>query len=65
MTKRCAGGNPAFSTHHCNPQYRLVVNSAAGAKQGCKSKVRLLLSGTKDVPWNIKLVWGKGERVFE
>lgn len=65
LTKRSAGGNPAFPTHHQNPQFRLGVDSAAGAKPGSKSKLHFLLSGTKDVPWNVKLVWGKGERVYE
>ncbi|EKD04298.1 hypothetical protein A1Q2_01329 [Trichosporon asahii var. asahii CBS 8904] len=46
--------------------YKLTVgqptNGAAGAK---KSTLRLELQGAKDMAWNVKLLWGNGERVYD
>lgn len=58
LTKRSAGGHPGYPTHHKNPQYKLTVN-------GKRASLRLSLKGAKELAWNVKLLWGQGERVFE
>lgn len=45
-----------------NPQYKVVVRPGEG-----KSEIsgRIILHGEKDVPWNVKLIWGRGQLVYE
>jgi hypothetical protein len=64
LTKRSAGGHPGHATHHLNPQYRLTV-SPPPPGSGKKATLRFALNGTRDLAWSVKLLWGKGERVFE
>jgi hypothetical protein len=46
-----------------NPQYRVVVKpSITHTKPG--GVLRMMIHGDRELPWNIKLVWGSG-RVIE
>ncbi|TXT11061.1 hypothetical protein VHUM_01812 [Vanrija humicola] len=65
LTKRTAGGHPGFPSHHTNPQYRLSVGQRAPGAPPRPSTVRIALQGAKELAWNIKLLWGHGQRVFE
>lgn len=47
-----------------NPQYKVVVQPIKG-KQAGSGVVRVALHGEKECPWNVKLLWGNGQRVFE
>lgn len=62
LTDRSAGGHPGWPTHMTNPQYKVVVRPGEG-----KSEIsgRIILHGEKDVPWNVKLIWGRGQLVYE
>lgn len=66
LTKRTAGGHPGYPLHFINPQYKLTVGQPAnGSASTKKSTLRLELQGAKDMAWNVKLLWGNGERVYE
>jgi hypothetical protein len=30
-----------------------------------KGELRVVVSGTTEIPWNTKLLWGNGSQVFE
>nr|ODN98585.1 calpain-like protease palB/RIM13 [Cryptococcus depauperatus CBS 7855] len=60
LTSRNAGGHPRWPTHITNPQYKLVVRSGMGEMTG-----RIVLQGDKNVPWNVRIVWGRGELVAD
>jgi hypothetical protein len=32
---------------------------------GTKATLRFSLQGARELAWNVKLLWGKGERVFQ
>lgn len=63
LTKRTAGGHPGYPLHFVNPQYKLTVGQPTNGSK--KSAMRLELQGAKDMAWNVKLLWGNGERVYE
>ncbi|OXB33391.1 calpain-like protease palB/RIM13 [Cryptococcus neoformans] len=62
LTDRSAGGHPGWPTHMTNPQYKVVVRPGEGKNE---ISGRIVLHGEKDVPWNAKLIWGKGQLVYE
>lgn len=62
LTHRSAGGHPGWPSHITNPQYKMVVQPGEG-KGGFSG--RIVLQGEKDVPWNAKLIWGRGQLVYE
>ncbi|KAK4687428.1 calpain-7, partial [Tremellales sp. Uapishka_1] len=58
-----AGGHAGYPSHMINPQYRLDLS--AQTRSSRKAVVRIILRGEKDLPWNVKMVHGRGELVFE
>lgn len=62
LTDRSAGGHPGWPTHMTNPQYKVIVRPGEGKNE---ISGRIVLHGEKDVPWNAKLIWGKGQLVYE
>lgn len=65
ITTRSAGGNPAYPTHMNNPQYRLELKSARPHGLPDKGVVRVSVQGSTLRAWNVKLVFGAGERITE
>lgn len=71
LSSRNSGGHPGNPSHMVNPQYKVVVGSdtastrprAQGSTTG--RQIWMSINGDREVPWNIKLVWGNGARVFE
>ena len=59
LTIRDAGGNPSLPSFMINPQFKLVLSGHRN------TQLRVSLSGARDVAWNARIAWGKGERVFE
>ena len=45
-----------------NPQYKVVIRPNTRTVKGV---VRMVVQGDREIPWNIKLVWGNGTRVTE
>ncbi|ODO06320.1 calpain-like protease palB/RIM13 [Cryptococcus wingfieldii CBS 7118] len=62
LDSRNAGGQPGWPTHMINPQYRVVVQPTRRRE---KASGRITVRGDKDLTLNARLVWGKGELVFE
>ncbi|EIW69089.1 hypothetical protein TREMEDRAFT_39376 [Tremella mesenterica DSM 1558] len=62
LTSRTAGGNPGQPTYMFNPQYSLQISEDSFRKKGV---LRVSVRGGKEIAWNVSIVWGKGERVFE
>ena len=63
LTRRNTGGHTGLPTWIDNPQYRLTVSPNPLANG--KAIVRVLLSGERNMSWNVKLLWGRGEFVFK
>ncbi len=55
-TSRTGGGNASSSSYTSNPQFRLSVTSTT-------NMVLLLETNQPELPVNVKMVWGGGERV--
>jgi len=64
LTTRNAGGHAGLPSWIDNPQYKLVLSSSPGARKS-NEPLRVMLQGEKEMAWNIKLLWGKGELAFE
>ncbi|WVQ73824.1 hypothetical protein IAR50_003405 [Cryptococcus sp. DSM 104548] len=62
LNSRNAGGHPGWPTHMINPQYNVVVQPT---REREKASGRIILRGDKDIALNARLVWGRGELVFE
>ncbi|OCF34623.1 calpain-like protease palB/RIM13 [Kwoniella heveanensis BCC8398] len=62
LNSRNAGGHAGYPTHMINPQYSITVETP---DRGSKADGRILLQGDKEVAWNVKLLWGKGELVSD
>jgi hypothetical protein len=62
LNSRNAGGHPGNPSHMINPQYKVVVRPDARKVKGV---VRVVVQGDREIPWNVKLVWGNGTRVTE
>ncbi|WWD16725.1 hypothetical protein CI109_101156 [Kwoniella shandongensis] len=62
LTSRNAGGHPGWPTTMINPQYKVVI---APPIRGGSTHVRMTLQGDTNTAWNAKLLWGKGEQVFD
>jgi hypothetical protein len=62
LNSRNAGGHPGNPSHMINPQYKVVIRPDTGKVRGV---VRMVVQGDREIPWNIKLVWGNGTRVTE
>ncbi|WVR04018.1 hypothetical protein IAU60_001017 [Kwoniella sp. DSM 27419] len=62
LHSRNAGGHPGWPSHMINPQYALSVRATP---RGEPCSVRMMLHGDKDLAWNVKLLWGRGELVSE
>ncbi|WVQ83588.1 hypothetical protein IAT38_005729 [Cryptococcus sp. DSM 104549] len=62
LTSRNAGGHPGWPSHMVNPQYRLEVKPPP---RGGAVKGRVMLYGDMEVAWNVRLLWGQGELVFD
>ncbi|KAK8861370.1 hypothetical protein IAR55_002189 [Kwoniella newhampshirensis] len=62
ITSRNAGGHPGWPTSMNNPQYKVIVSPPA---RGGRVHARMVFRGEKDTAWNVKLLWGRGEQVFE
>jgi hypothetical protein len=45
-----------------NPQYKVIVRPDSRKKIGV---IKMMVQGDREIPWNIKLVWGNGTRVTE
>jgi calpain-7 len=45
-----------------NPQYKVVIQPDTRIEKGV---VRMVVQGDREIPWNVKLVWGNGTRVTE
>lgn len=61
-------------TYMINPQWRLQIlpsatssSSRTGTSTGGPEKAKLIVAARteRDVPLNVVVVWGQGERVFE
>ncbi|KAF8526006.1 hypothetical protein BU17DRAFT_41274 [Hysterangium stoloniferum] len=68
LTSRTSGGNHTYPTFMTNPQYSLTLRTdATGEVSHANHRAPFCFSvkGTKDVPFNIKLVWSNGQRVTE
>ena len=71
LSYRNSGGHPGNPSHMINPQYKVIIGPDATrtptrtqASQTGR-QVRMSINGDREVPWNIKLVWGNSARVFE
>jgi hypothetical protein len=62
LNSRNAGGHPGNPSHMINPQYKVVIRPDARKVKGV---VRMVVQGDREIPWNVKLVWGNGTRVTE
>lgn len=62
LNSRNAGGHPGNPSHMINPQYKFVVRPDT---RKIKGVVRMVVQGDREIPWNVKLVWGNGSRVTE
>jgi calpain-7 len=62
LTSRNAGGHPGFPSFGSNPQYRVTVSAPS---RGGKAEMRVAVRGDREVAWGVKLLWGRGELVFE
>ena len=65
LTTRTSGGNYTLRTYMINPQYRLRVPATTQDGLSGKTRVEALLHAPRDVPINVVITWGRGERVFE
>lgn len=72
LSSRNAGGHPGNPSHMLNPQYKLVIADTDGSgaprlqtQTQKKMRLRIEVQGDRDLPWNVKLVYGNGSRVFE
>ncbi|RSH94436.1 cysteine protease [Saitozyma podzolica] len=62
LTSRNAGGHPGFPSFGSNPQYRVTVSAPS---RGGKAEMRVAVRGDREVAWGVKLLWGRGELVFD
>lgn len=62
LNSRNSGGHPGNPSHMINPQYKVVVKPDV---RKAKVVVRMVVQGDREIPWNVKLVWGNGTRVAE
>jgi calpain-7 len=65
LTTKTSGGNYTLPTYMINPQYRLRVPATTQDGPSGKTRVEVLLHAPRDVPINVVITWGRGERVFE
>ena len=65
LTARTSGGNYTLPTYMINPQYRLRVPATTQDGPPGKTRVEASLHAPRDVPINVMITWGRGERVFE
>ncbi|WRT65480.1 uncharacterized protein IL334_002423 [Kwoniella shivajii] len=62
LNNRNAGGHPGHPTYNINPQYQVTILPPI---KGGKIDGRIAIQGGKECAWNVKLLWGKGELVFD
>ncbi|WVQ94450.1 hypothetical protein IAU59_001529 [Kwoniella sp. CBS 9459] len=62
LNSRNAGGHPGHPTHMINPQYALTIHSPP---RNGKVSGRITLQGEKEIAWNVKLLWGKGDLISD
>jgi calpain-7 len=65
LTTKTSGGNYTLPTYMVNPQYRLRVPATKQDGPSGKTRVEASLHAPRDVPINVVVTWGRGERVFE
>ncbi len=65
LTTKTSGGNYTLPTFMINPQYRLHVPTTTQDGPSGKTRVEVSLHAPRDVPINVVITWGRGERVFE
>jgi calpain-7 len=72
LTSKNGGGNCSYPTFMMNPQYRFCIHPekrkqsrSDGTRSYSKAQVVLVVQGSKDIPYNIMVVWSQGERVTE
>jgi len=65
LTSKTSGGNYTLPTYMINPQYRLRVPATSQDGPSGKTRVEAALHAPRDVPINVVVTWGRGERVFE
>ncbi|KAI0317408.1 hypothetical protein OF83DRAFT_1058748 [Amylostereum chailletii] len=64
FTSKSGGGNHTLPTYMHNPQYKLSIPPPKGAPR-TKCRVALDVQSGRDVPVNVAVVWGQGERVYD
>lgn len=60
-TLRSSGGHCLSHSFGINPQYALSIHSTNSSQ----AQLRLVLEAKKNIPVNVKLLWGSSERVFK
>ncbi|EIM80748.1 cysteine proteinase, partial [Stereum hirsutum FP-91666 SS1] len=74
LTSKTSGGNYNLPTYMINPQWRLQItppttsisNTSRSSLSGpSKARVSIVARTEKDVPINVMVVWGQGNRVFD
>ncbi len=63
LTKRNSGGHPGWPSWMNNPQYRMMIAPQPRGNQA--AMIHVVLSGEKEIPWHVMLLWGQGEIVFK
>ena len=66
LTTKTSGGNYTLPSYMINPQYRVRVPATTqDGPSGKKTRIEASLHAPRDVPVNVVVTWGRGERVFE
>lgn len=67
LVSKNAGGNPSMPTFLINPQYYLRIHPATSANANSTQKSQLLveLTGNRNIPLNVSIVWSQGQRITE
>ncbi|KZV68756.1 cysteine proteinase [Peniophora sp. CONT] len=62
LTAKSAGGNHNLPTYMYNPQYKFTVSRP---RSGGKARIAIVATSGRDLPINVVISWGKGERVVD
>jgi calpain-7 len=68
LNSTTAGGNSTFPTWMNNPQYKLHIPPSSNepeARAQAPAKFIVNLRGARELPLNLTIAWGEGERIFE
>ena len=65
LTTRNGGGHAGLPSWMDNPQYKVVLSQNPDTRGNAKGKLQLAIRGDKNLAWNVKLLWGSGELVYE